>query len=75
MIPGKPLILRRGALPYRGFLEGRTRDGQYLLLLPLSNLELTEEQEGVTSGQEVGRQLTKSGKRGGPIASRASQDR
>jgi hypothetical protein len=36
----QPLILRRGALPYRGFLEGRTRGTQYLLLLHLSNLEL-----------------------------------
>jgi hypothetical protein len=36
----QPLILRRGALPYRGFLEGRTRGADYLLLLHLSNLEL-----------------------------------
>ena len=36
----QPLILRRGALPYRGFLEGRTRGPEYLLLLHLSNLEL-----------------------------------
>jgi hypothetical protein len=36
----QPLILRRGALPYRGFLEGRTRGDQYCLLLHLSNLEL-----------------------------------
>ena len=36
----QPLILRRGALPYRGFLEGRTRGEEYLLLLHLSNLEL-----------------------------------
>jgi hypothetical protein len=36
----QPLILRRGALPYRGFLEGRTRGAEYLLLLHLSNLEL-----------------------------------
>ena len=36
----EPLILRRGSLPYRGFLEGRTRGESYLLLLHLSNLEL-----------------------------------
>ena len=36
----QPLILRRGSLPYRGFLEGRTRGESYLLLLHLSNLEL-----------------------------------
>jgi len=36
----QPLVLRRGALPYRGFLEGRARADEYLLLLHLSNLEL-----------------------------------
>jgi hypothetical protein len=36
----QPLVLRRGSLPYRGFLEGRVRDQEYLLLLHLSNLEL-----------------------------------
>jgi hypothetical protein len=36
----QPLILRRGAVPYRGFLEGRTRGDAYLLLLHLSNIEL-----------------------------------
>src|SRR5262245_35291120 len=36
----QPLVFRRGALPYRGFLEGRTRGQEYLLLLHLSNLEL-----------------------------------
>jgi hypothetical protein len=35
-----PLILRRGSLPYRGFLEGRTRGDEYCLLLHLSNIEL-----------------------------------
>ena len=34
------LILRHGASKYRGFLEGRTRGSEYLLLLHLSNLEL-----------------------------------
>jgi hypothetical protein len=36
----QPLILRRASLPYRGFLEGRTRGDEYCLLLHLSNLEL-----------------------------------
>jgi hypothetical protein len=36
----QPLILRRGGLPYRGFLEGRTRGDEYCLLLHLSNIEL-----------------------------------
>jgi len=36
----QPLILRRGAVPYRGFLEGRTRGDEYLLILHLSNIEL-----------------------------------
>jgi hypothetical protein len=35
----QPLILRRGAIPYRGFLEGRTRGDEYLLILHLSNIE------------------------------------
>lgn len=49
----QPLILRRGALPYRGFLEGRTRGDEYCLLLHLSNMELKTptpaEAEGKTS--------------------------
>ena len=36
----QPLILRRGSIPYRGFLEGRTRGDKYVLLLHLSNMEL-----------------------------------
>ena len=36
----QPLILRRGSLPYRGFLEGRTDGDRYCLILHLSNLEL-----------------------------------
>jgi len=36
----QPLVLTRNGTPYRAFLEGRTRDGEYLLLLHLSNLEL-----------------------------------
>ena len=46
----EPLVLRRGSLPYRGFLEGRTRGESYLLLLHLSNLEMkfpeSEEDDG-----------------------------
>ncbi len=36
----KPLIFQRNGSPYRGFLEGRTSEDGYLLLLHLSNLEL-----------------------------------
>ncbi len=36
----QPLIFRRGSIPYRGFLEGRTRGELYCLVLHLSNLEL-----------------------------------
>jgi hypothetical protein len=36
----QPLVLRRGGLPYRGFLEGRIRGDRYCLVLHLSNLEL-----------------------------------
>ncbi|MGL6075041.1 MAG: hypothetical protein ACRC8S_12850 [Fimbriiglobus sp.] len=36
----QPLILRRRSLPYRAFLEGRTRGDEYCLLLHLSNMEL-----------------------------------
>jgi hypothetical protein len=36
----QPLVFRRGALPYRGFLEGRTSGNEYCLLLHLSNIEL-----------------------------------
>lgn len=36
----QPLIFSRGGTPYRGFLEGRTRNDSYCLLLHLANLEL-----------------------------------
>ena len=36
----QPLILRRGSIPYRGFLEGRVQGDKYLLRLHLSNMEL-----------------------------------
>lgn len=35
-----PLIFERNGTPYRAFLEGRTRDAEYLLILHLSNLEI-----------------------------------
>ena len=41
----QPLILRRGSIPYRGFLEGRTKGDKYLLLLHLSNMELKTPEE------------------------------
>lgn len=34
------IVLRRGATPYIGFLEGRTRGDEYCLILHLSNIEL-----------------------------------
>ncbi|MCB0919255.1 MAG: hypothetical protein KDC39_11895 [Actinobacteria bacterium] len=36
----EPLIMQVNGSPYRGFLEGRINDEQYLLLLHLSNMEL-----------------------------------
>jgi hypothetical protein len=36
----QPIVLRRGSVPYRGFLEGRTRGDEYSLVLHLSNMEL-----------------------------------
>jgi len=41
----QPLILRRGSLPYRGFLEGRTKGDRYVLLLHLSNMEMRSPEE------------------------------
>jgi len=42
-VQGKePLILERNGLPYRGFLEGRVKDGKYLLVMHLSHLELLQ---------------------------------
>jgi len=37
-----PLIFQRNGTPLRGFLEGRVKDGSYLLVLHLSNLELKQ---------------------------------
>jgi hypothetical protein len=36
----EPLVFLDGGKNYRGFLEGRIKDGKYLLLLHLSNLEI-----------------------------------
>lgn len=36
----KPLVFRRGSVPYRAFLEGRIDGKRYVLLLHLSNMEL-----------------------------------
>lgn len=41
----QPLILRRGSVPYRGFLEGRVQGDRYCLVLHLSNLELKKPEE------------------------------
>ena len=38
----EPLIFQRNGTPLRGFLEGRVKDGSYLLVLHLSNLELKQ---------------------------------
>lgn len=35
-----PLVMSRGALPYRAFLEGRIDGNRYCLILHLTNLEL-----------------------------------
>ncbi|QEG21196.1 hypothetical protein [Mariniblastus fucicola] len=45
----QPLILRRGSLPYRGFLEGRTKGDRYVLLLHLSNMEMKKPEESGSS--------------------------
>lgn len=36
----EPLVFQDGGKSYRAFLEGRVKDGKYILLLHLSNLEL-----------------------------------
>lgn len=36
----EPILLSRGGEPYRGFLEGRTKEDRYLLILHLSDIEL-----------------------------------
>ena len=41
----EPLVLRRGSVPYRGFLEGRVEGDKYCLILHLSNIELKSARE------------------------------
>ena len=41
----EPLVLRRGSVPYRGFLEGRVDGDKYCLILHLSNIELKSARE------------------------------
>ena len=48
----QPLVQRRGATPYRGFLEGRTQGDKYCLLLHFSNLELKVPKEPETQTTE-----------------------
>lgn len=48
----QPLILRRGSVPYRGFLEGRVDGDRYCLILHLSNLELKKPEE-ITDGKDA----------------------
>lgn len=50
----QPLVLRRNAAAYRGFLEGRTRGDSYRLILHLSNLELKAPETTAESGEEKG---------------------
>ena len=38
----EPLVFQDGGIKYRGFLEGRIKGDQYLLILHLSNLELKD---------------------------------
>ena len=49
----QPLVLRRGSLPQRGFLEGRTSGDKYLLVLHLSNLELKTVDVATKEGPEA----------------------
>ncbi|MEO0445490.1 MAG: hypothetical protein AAF191_05370 [Verrucomicrobiota bacterium] len=47
-----PLVFRRGAIPYRGFLEGRIVGEQYVLLLHLSNMELKKPEDRGAANEE-----------------------
>jgi hypothetical protein len=49
----QPLILRRGATPYRGFLEGRTQGDKYCLILHFSNLELKAPEAPAPEGAQA----------------------
>ncbi len=47
----QPLILRRGGMPYRGFLEGRVDGDRYCLILHFSNLELKIPKDDSDAGE------------------------
>ena len=52
----EPLVLRRGSVPYRGFLEGRIDGDKYCLILHLSNIELkSARDEPADDNQEDGK--------------------
>lgn len=55
----QPLILRRGSVPYRGFLEGRIQGDKYCLLLHLSNLELKQPEEEKEVAKEPAKEAGK----------------
>lgn len=48
----QPLILQLNGTPYRGFLEGRVKDKEYILLLHLSNMELKKPAVSKEAGDE-----------------------
>lgn len=48
----QPLILQLNGTPYRGFLEGRVKDKEYILLLHLSNMELKKPAISKEAGDE-----------------------
>jgi len=49
----QPIVLRRGSVPYRGFLEGRTKGDEYCLLLHLSNMELKAPEDAAAASTAV----------------------
>lgn len=48
----QPLILQLNGTPYRGFLEGRVKNKEYILLLHLSNMELKKPAVSKEAGDE-----------------------
>jgi hypothetical protein len=48
----EPIVLQVNGSPYRGFLEGRVRGEEYVLLLHLSNMELKKPAIAAASGEE-----------------------
>jgi hypothetical protein len=49
----QPLVLTRGGVQYRGFLEGRTQGDKYCLILHLSNMELKAAPPMTAAGTEA----------------------